>query len=74
MNKEQQLFKCCSCRNEFARDIITIRESSHICFSCVKIINNRVDRFMRNNKNPDRKLWPDGVGSMLSNYMEYELR
>lgn len=29
---------------------------------------------MSNNKNKDRKLHPDGVGSMLSNYMEYELR
>lgn len=74
MNKEQQLFKCCSCKSEFERDIITIGKSTNICFSCVRVIGNEVSRFMRNNKNPDRKLWPDSVGSMLSNYMEYELR
>lgn len=74
MNKEQQLFKCCSCKNEFERDIITIRKSTHICFSCVRVIDSEVRRFMRSNKNPDRKLWPDGVGSVLSNYMEHELR
>lgn len=74
MNKEQQLFKCCSCKSEFERDIITIRGSTHICFSCVRIMDNEVRRFMRNNKNPDRKLYPDSVGSMLSGYMEYKLR
>lgn len=74
MNENQTIFKCCSCRNEFERNIVTISGETHICFSCVKIINNRVDRFMRSNKNQGRKLWPDGVGSMLSNYMEHDLR